>query len=400
MVAVVLGTAAFAALGLFVAGVMRAEATLAAANLIYLLLLAGGAVVLPASAYGAFGDVARAAALWRAGRGHAQRPVVGRLGLGLAAGPRGLGRRRGCADREDVQVGVSALASLGPSWLRRLGWASLVANIGIVLTGGAVRLTSSGLGCPTWPRCTDESFTPHGALDYHSAIEFGNRTLTFVLAAVAIATFVSAWQSGRRDLRRLAAFLALSIPAQAVIGGFTVLTDLNPWIVSFHLLVSLAIISTAVLYLWRIDHPLPGARPRRWCRWPGRRTPWPGRCSTSAPSSPGRAPHAGDLDSPRNGLDPEPLSQLHADLVFLLVGLTVGLLIAVRVGNGTPGQAASGPDPAPRRAGPGHGRLRAVRHRPPGGPCRASTSLAPPWSSPASPGCCWRSGNLRLAGSG
>ena len=124
-----------------------------------------------------------------------------------------------------------------------------------MLTGGAVRLTASGLGCPTWPRCTDESFTPHGALDFHSAIEFGNRTLTFVLAAIAVATFVTAWQSGRRDLRVLALWLGLGVPAQALVGGLTVLTDLNPWIVSFHLLVSLAIISLAVLYLHRIDTP-------------------------------------------------------------------------------------------------------------------------------------------------
>ena len=77
-------------------------------------------------------------------------------------------------------------------FVRPLGWASLVANIGIVVTGGAVRLTGSGLGCPTWPRCTDESFRPHGELDLHPAIEFGNRMLTFVLVAVAVATFVAA----------------------------------------------------------------------------------------------------------------------------------------------------------------------------------------------------------------
>ena len=71
---------------------------------------------------------------------------------------------------------------------RWAGWASLVANTGIVVTGGAVRLTGSGLGCPTWPRCTEEDFTPHGALDFHSAIEFGNRLLTFVLVAVAVLT--------------------------------------------------------------------------------------------------------------------------------------------------------------------------------------------------------------------
>lgn len=107
----------------------------------------------------------------------------------------------------------------GPRALRRWGWASVVANIGIVVTGGAVRLTGSGLGCPTWPRCTESSYVPHDALDIHSAIEFGNRLLTFVLAAVAIGTFLAAWRSGRRELRLLALVVGLAIPAQAVVGG-------------------------------------------------------------------------------------------------------------------------------------------------------------------------------------
>ena len=216
------------------------------------------------------------------------------------------------------------------AWVRRLAWATLVANIGIVVTGGAVRLTASGLGCPTWPRCTDESFTPHGALDFHSAIEFGNRLLTFVLVAVALATFVSAWQSGRRDLRVIALWLGLGIPAQAVVGGITVLTDLNPWVVSFHLLVSLAIISLAVLYLHRIDVPASERRREHRPRlaalaWTTYVTGWVvfylGTVVT------GSGPHAGDLEVPRNGLDPLLLSQLHADVVFLLVGLSVALVI-------------------------------------------------------------------------
>ncbi len=217
------------------------------------------------------------------------------------------------------------------AWLRRLGWATLVANIGIVLTGGAVRLTASGLGCPTWPRCTDESFTPHGALDFHQAIEFGNRMLTFVLTAIAVATFVSAWQSGRRDLRMLALWLGLGIPAQALVGGFTVLTDLNPWIVSFHLLVSLAIISLAVLYLHRIDVPASAghetfgsARPAL-LAWTTYAVAWLVLYLGTVVT--GSGPHAGDLDVPRNGLDPLLLSQVHADFVFLLVGLTVALVI-------------------------------------------------------------------------
>ena len=221
----------------------------------------------------------------------------------------------------------------GRTWLRRLGWASLVANVAIVLTGGAVRLTASGLGCPTWPRCTDTSFTPHGALDYHSAIEFGNRMLTFALTAIAVATLVSAWQSGRRDLRRLAVFLALGIPAQAVIGGITVLTDLNPWIVSFHLLVSMGIISLAVLYLHRIDVPAPEdsrrpSTPRSALAWTTFAAAWVVLYLGTVVT--GSGPHAGDLKAPRNGLDPLQLSQLHADFVFLLVGLTVAMVILHR----------------------------------------------------------------------
>jgi cytochrome c oxidase assembly protein subunit 15 len=214
-------------------------------------------------------------------------------------------------------------------WLRPLGWATLVANCVLVVTGGAVRLTGSGLGCPTWPRCTDESFTPHGALELHSAIEFGNRMLTFVLVAVALATLVVAWQSGRRDLRRIALALALGIPAQAVIGGITVLTDLNPWVVSFHLLCSLAIVGLSVVFLQRIDHPDPvlARGPVVGLAWATFAAAWAvlyvGTIVT------GSGPHAGDVDSPRNGLNPLQVSQLHADAVFLFVGLTLGLLFAV-----------------------------------------------------------------------
>jgi cytochrome c oxidase assembly protein subunit 15 len=218
------------------------------------------------------------------------------------------------------------LRALGSrEWLLRFGWASLVANCVLVVTGGAVRLTGSGLGCPTWPRCHGSSFTPHGEMNAHSAIEFGNRTLTFVLAAVAVATFVAAWQSGRRELRWLAFGLGLAIPAQAVIGGITVLTDLNPWVVSFHLLSSLAIIVVAVGFLWRIDRPFPRPTPLAWATFV---VAWAvlylGTVVTGA------GPHAGDADSPRNGLSSLQTAQLHADLVFLLVGLTFALLLLDR----------------------------------------------------------------------
>ncbi len=220
-------------------------------------------------------------------------------------------------------------------FVRPLGWATLVANCGLVVTGGAVRLTGSGLGCPTWPRCTDESFTPHGALDLHEAIEFGNRMLTFVLSAIAIATFVAAWQTGRRDLRLLALGLGLGIPAQAVIGGITVLTDLNTWVVSFHLLCSLAIIGLAVLFLRRIDQPAPtpAAGAAVVLAWVTFAAAWVVLYVGTVVT--GSGPHAGDKDVPRNGIDPLQVSQLHADAVFLFVGLTIGLLLAVHAVGGT-----------------------------------------------------------------
>jgi cytochrome c oxidase assembly protein subunit 15 len=223
-------------------------------------------------------------------------------------------------------------------WLRRLGWATLVANLLLIVTGGAVRLTGSGLGCPTWPRCTDSSFTPHGEIGPHQLVEFGNRTLTFVLVAIAVATFVAARDAardlGRPDLLRLSVLLGLAIPAQALLGGVTVLTDLDPWVVSLHLVVSLAIVSTAVLFLHRLDHPpsppATGVVPA--LAWTTYAVTWLVLYAGTAVT--GSGPHAGDARAPRNGLDPLQVSQFHADLVFLLIGLTLGMWFALRATGG------------------------------------------------------------------
>jgi cytochrome c oxidase assembly protein subunit 15 len=225
-------------------------------------------------------------------------------------------------------------------WLRRCAWATLTANILLIVTGGAVRLTGSGLGCPTWPRCTDSSFTPHGTIGPHQLVEFGNRTLTFVLVAIAVATFVVARQAarelGRPDLLRLSIVLALAIPAQAVLGGITVLTDLDPWVVSLHLVLSLAIVSVAVLFVHRLDHPpappATGVVPA--LAWTAYTVTWLVLYAGTVVT--GSGPHAGDASSPRNGLDPLQVSQFHADLVFLLIGLTIGSWFALRATGGDP----------------------------------------------------------------
>ena len=137
--------------------------------------------------------------------------------------------------------------------IRRLAVLSLVGQTILVVTGGAVRLTASGLGCPTWPRCTEASLVNTPEMGIHGFIEFGNRLLTFALAAVAAMMLVYLWnlRKERRDLFLLALGLLASIPAQAVIGGITVLTKLNPWVVGLHFLVSMALVVFATLLVNR-----------------------------------------------------------------------------------------------------------------------------------------------------
>ncbi|WP_107774315.1 COX15/CtaA family protein [Nocardioides sediminis] len=230
---------------------------------------------------------------------------------------------------------------LRPREALRLAWplalANLVANIGIVITGGAVRLTGSGLGCPTWPRCTEDSYVAHGELGIHGAIEFGNRMLTFVLVALAVALWVvmlvglvRTWH-GERAWRPfwLATTIALGIPAQAVIGGVTVHTDLNPWIVSLHLLVSMAIIGVCVVLLDELRGPRRDASTRLVpLVWAVFAVTWVVLYLGTVVT--GSGPHSGDLDSRRTGLDPQLMSHVHAAAVYLLLALTLGLAVAAR----------------------------------------------------------------------
>jgi len=217
--------------------------------------------------------------------------------------------------------------------LRPLAIASLVVNMVLVVTGGVVRLTGSGLGCPTWPRCDASSFVPQPALGIHGVIEFGNRTITFLLTAVAIATLIVAWRHGRPAVTRIALLLALGVPTQAVIGGISVLTELNPWVVALHLLVSMAMIGGAVVLLRRLkegDGPAQLLVPDG-VAWMVRATFLAGWAVLYLGTVvTGSGPHAGDAKAPRNGLDPQAFSQLHADLVFLFVGLTVAAVLVLR----------------------------------------------------------------------
>lgn len=216
-------------------------------------------------------------------------------------------------------------------WLWPLAVANILANIGIVVTGAAVRLTASGLGCPTWPRCTEESYTAHGELGLHGVIEFGNRLLTFVLAAIAVLCFLSALSSRDRTATRLSFLIGLYIPLQAVIGGITVLTDLNPWVVSLHFIASMVIIVFCLALLDHLRSPTRDAAPRRTRVVAGAVFVLGWVALYLGTVVTGAGPHAGDLDAQRNGLDPQLVSHVHAISVYVLVALTVVLLVlAVR----------------------------------------------------------------------
>ena len=210
----------------------------------------------------------------------------------------------------------------------------------LVLTGGAVRLTGSGLGCPTWPECTPGSYTPvpyqaEGQL--HAWIEFGNRLLTFALLISALVAVIYVLKSGRKDLRSLAAGQVLGIIGQGVLGGITVLTDLHPLPVACHLLLSMLLIAGATsLYSRR--------------HGPQVKVPAPTK-TVSVISQlhlvvafivlilgtlvTGSGPHAGDEKAQRFGFDIRTVAILHADAVIFLVGITIALLVAASVAQST-----------------------------------------------------------------
>lgn len=228
-----------------------------------------------------------------------------------------------------------------PAWLpdsidsrvRGIAWASLAVQIGIVATGGAVRLTGSGLGCPTWPRCTPETFIVMPEQGIHGAIEFGNRMLTFVLTAVALLAVVLVMKLRRRrpDLWRTSLILAAGIPAQAALGGLTVLTGLNPWLVGAHFIVSAALVSVATLFVLqtrdvaRASSPVPPLLPRlaSAVAIAATITLCVGVVTTGA------GPHAGDAATPRNGLDLTQLQHLHSYPAYAMLALTLVLVTIV-----------------------------------------------------------------------
>jgi len=232
--------------------------------------------------------------------------------------------------------------------LRAIFIANLVAQTGIVLTGGLVRLTGSGLGCPTWPECAPGSFIPTSTQEqaWHKYVEFGNRTLTFLLGILAIAAIVGAiiWARklrrrtgiSRRPIVLLAAVPLLGTIVQAVLGGITVLTGLHPATVSAHFMVSAGLIAFTLLLVVRSRES--GDQPVTVLVAPPIRYLSRGIVAvalvvlTLGTLVTGSGPHSGDADTTnRLPFDPRFISWLHADAVLLFVGLIVGLAVALVV---------------------------------------------------------------------
>lgn len=194
----------------------------------------------------------------------------------------------------------------------------------LVLTGGAVRVTGSGLGCPTWPECTSESYFPvegqaEGA--FHAWIEFGNRLLTFALLFAAIAMVAVVLRAGRRDLRLLALAQIAGIFGQGILGGITVLTKLNPISVASHFILSIILIAAAQSLLTRTRaSKLPSPEKSQYLT---AHTLLTFIVIVAGTLVTGAGPHAGDSETPRLDIAVELVAGIHGYLVVLLILLTL-----------------------------------------------------------------------------
>ncbi|MFB6892987.1 heme A synthase [Kitasatospora sp. NPDC056327] len=219
--------------------------------------------------------------------------------------------------------------------VKRAAFAALVMSVVIVVTGGAVRLTASGLGCTTWPRCTGESLTPTAEMGFHGVVEFANRMLTYVLSAAVGWAILAArcHRPFRRGLTRLGWAQFWLVMSNAVLGGITVLTGLNPYTVALHLIAAMALVWVATVMWERSKEGDGPARPL--VAEPIKRLSYvlvgavgllvaAGTLVTGAGHHPG-TPKDNKM-VPRIPLDYDRLAQAHADLAFVSVGLAIAVI--------------------------------------------------------------------------
>jgi cytochrome c oxidase assembly protein subunit 15 len=245
--------------------------------------------------------------------------------------------------RDDIAAAVrNPLAFIAARWtprprtVQRSALSALVMAVIIVGTGGAVRLTGSGLGCPTWPKCTDESLTTTSEMGFHGVIEFGNRLLTYVLCAAVGWAIIAARSEKpyRRSLTRLGWAQFWVVMGNAILGGIVVLVGLNPYTVAAHFLLSTALIAVATL-MWQrtregdaAPRPLVGASVQQlvWVL-----TGVTVLLIAVGTVVTGAGPHAGDSSEvPRMPFDWETVSKAHAVLAWVVVTLTFALWFVLK----------------------------------------------------------------------
>ncbi|MFJ8000631.1 heme A synthase [Streptomyces sp. NPDC096310] len=224
-----------------------------------------------------------------------------------------------------------------PRMLRRAAFSAVVMSVLIIVTGGAVRLTGSGLGCDTWPKCTDGSLIATPEQGLHGAIEFGNRMLTYVLSAAVGWAIIAARsvKPRRRGLTKLAWSQFWLVMANGVLGGITVLTELNPWTVAGHFLAASGLLTVTTL-TWLRTHEGDGA-PRPRVPRPVRKLSWALIISSmvliaAGTTVTGSGRHAGDSsDVPRMPFDYITVAHVHAAFAWLVCALAVAMWLVLRV---------------------------------------------------------------------
>jgi cytochrome c oxidase assembly protein subunit 15 len=217
---------------------------------------------------------------------------------------------------------------------RRISLANLIAQSGIIVTGAIVRLTGSGLGCPTWPDCTPGSLIPvAGQVEgFHKYIEFGNRTLTFLVLAISIALFVFSLINEKRNIILWSFFPLIGTLLQAVLGGITVLTGLNPFTVMAHFLLSIILVGISVkIYNYFNNQRISKSLPKIVDNYVKIVTLVGFAVITLGTVTTGSGPHSGDEIAARFNLDLRVIAWLHADTVLLFVGLIIGLLVITKL---------------------------------------------------------------------
>ncbi len=230
------------------------------------------------------------------------------------------------------------LPTVSPTLSHRLNVVALVLTALIVLTGGAVRLTGSGLGCADWPECSAGHLT--SALQFHGLVEFGNRLVTVVLTiAVAAAFLGTIFRSPRRrDLIWLSGGLVAGVLAQAVLGGIVVYTKLNPYLVMVHFYATMLLLVDAVVLVHRSTRDYqPGSGrllvPRLLIRLYYGLFALLALVIGAGTATTGAGPHAGDSSgqqvAKRIPIALRDMAELHSSLALLLIGVTIGLVVAL-----------------------------------------------------------------------